>query len=278
MHSLFLSVNPYIRLLRPINCVMGALAVILVGIIVKGYGIVNYPFPTLFGVLTVFFALGGGNVLNDYFDREIDLINHPERPIPAKKISPHSALFYGISLFIFGLIFAIFINPLALMIAVIAEAMMLLYEIYLKRMGFAGNVTISFLVGLLFIFGGALYGNIPLTSIFALMAFSSNLGREIVKDIEDMEGDINRVTLPKKMGRKWAAVAALFFFLLAISLSPLPYYLLNFGIFYLFVVLVSDAIFIYAAIMQFKNPSKGQRYAKLAMIVGLIAYLVGGLT
>ncbi len=270
--------NPYLRLLRPINCVMGALAVILAGIIVRGYGFVNYPLPTLFGVLTVFFALGGGNVLNDYFDREIDLINHPDRPIPAGKVSPHTALFYGLSLFVLALALAVFINLLALFITIIAEVMMLLYEIYLKRMGLAGNVTISFLVGLLFVFGGAIYGNIALTSIFALMAFSSNLGREIVKDIEDMEGDINRVTLPKKIGRRWASVSALFFFILAISFSPFPYLLLQFGIYYLAVVLISDAIFIYAAIIQFKNPSKGQRYAKLAMIVGLIAYLVGGLT
>ncbi len=257
---------------------MGTLAIILVGIIVRGYGIVNYPLPTLFGVLTVFFALGGGNVLNDYFDREIDIINHPNRPIPAGDVPPRNALFYGLSLFVLALLFVIFINFIAFLIAIIAEVMMLLYEIYLKRMGFAGNVTISFLVGLLFIFGGAIYGNIALTSIFALMAFSSNLGREIVKDIEDMEGDLNRVTLPKKIGRRWASVSALFFFLLAISFSPLPYLLLHFGIYYLIVVLISDAIFIYAAVIQFESPSKGQRYAKLAMIVGLIAYLVGGLT
>jgi len=273
-------VNAYLKLMRPINCAMASIAIIMVAIILKGYALGNYWLEIIFGMLVVFFAVAGGNALNDYYDREVDLINHPDRPIPSGKIKAKNALIFGISMFVLALIFSALINWLTLIIAVVAEIAMYAYESDLKNKGLSGNVTISVLVGLIFIFGAAIFGidAILRITIFALMAFASNLGREIVKDIEDMEGDINRVTLPKKVGRREAGMIALVFFLLAVSFSPLPYICMGFSVYYLVTVLISDAIFIYAALIQFKSPQKGQKYAKVAMIVGLIAYMVGGLT
>jgi len=271
-------VNAYLKLMRPINCVMASIAIILVGIIIKGYSLPNYLWDLILGMLVVFFAVAGGNALNDYYDREVDLINHPERPIPSGKIKAKNALIFGIILFLLALVLSIFINLAAFLIAVIAEGAMFLYEAKLKNRGFVGNVTISILVGLVFVFGGAIFNDILKISIFALMAFSSNLGREIVKDIEDMEGDINRVTLPKKIGPRDAGIMASIFFLLAVALSPLPYFCLGFSMYYLLTVLISDAIFIYVALIHFKDPTKGQKNAKLAMMIGLLSYLVGGLT
>ncbi len=259
---------------------MASIAIIMVAIIVKGHAICNYWLDIIFGMLVVFFAVAGGNALNDYYDREVDLINHPERPIPSGKIKPKNALIFGISMFILALIFSSLINFITLIIAIAAEIAMYVYESNLKNKGLSGNTTISILVGLIFIFGAAIFGveAILRITIFALMAFASNLGREIVKDIEDMEGDINRVTLPKKVGRREAGIIALIFFILAVAFSPLPYVCMGFSIYYLSTVLISDAIFIYAALIQFKNPRKGQQYAKVGMILGLIAYMIGGLT
>jgi len=270
-------VNPYLKLIRPVNCLMASLAVILVGIIVRGYGISEYWVQTLLGVIVVFFTTAGGNTLNDYFDREVDMINHPERPIPSGKITPKNAMFYGSSLLLLSLLVSVFINSLTLLIVIIAIVLILTYEYSFKKKGFVGNVTISTLVAMLFIFGGAIYGNIPLTSIFAIMAFSSNLGREIVKDIEDMGGDIDRITLPMKIGKKYAGISASIFFLIAVALSPLPYILGFFDIYYLIAVLLSDILFIYASVIQFKDPTKGQNTAKIAMVLGLISYLIGGI-
>ncbi len=270
--------NVYIRLMRPINCVMASVAIIMVAIILKGTGFVNYWREIGLGMLVLFFSVAGGNALNDYYDREVDLINHPERPIPSGRISPKNALYFGTFMFALALVFSTLINLWTLLIAILAEISMYLYESKLKNQGLSGNVTISILVGLIFIFGGAIFRDVVRITIFALMAFSSNLGREIVKDVEDMEGDINRYTLPKKVGRRTASFMALVFFVLAVLLSPLPYICLGMSLYYLITVLISDAIFIYAAIIQFRDPHKGQKNAKLAMIVGLIAYMLGGLT
>ncbi len=270
--------NPYLRILRPLNCVMASLAVLLVGIVSMGLDVFFHPIELLLGMLTVFLITSGGNVINDYYDREVDRINHPERPIPSGEISPRNAVLYASALFFLGILASYFISTCALLIASYAVFVLLLYESSLKYEGFVGNIAVSILVGMLFVFGGAIFGRLPLMTVFALMAFFSNLGREVMKDIEDMVGDINRRTLPKRIGKRNAALVAFSSVLISILLSPIPYLYFSFSIHYLLAVLVSDGIFIYAALIQFQDPHRGQKYAKLGMLLGLVAYLIGGLT
>ncbi len=257
---------------------MGSIAVFLTGLIAQGLNISNFLISLSLGMLVVFLITAAGNVINDYFDRESDLINHPERPIPAGEIRPKNALIYSVTLFVVGVILAFPINLCSFIVAILAVALLLLYENSLKNEGFAGNITISILVGMIFLFGGTIFGQLSLMSLLALMAFFSNLGREIIKDVEDMVGDINRKTLPKKIGRRKALLMAMIFIYISIALSPLPYTLFSFSVFYLYAVIFADAIFIYATIIQFKDVHMAQRWIKYGMITGLIAYLIGGLT
>jgi geranylgeranylglycerol-phosphate geranylgeranyltransferase len=110
------------------------------------------------------------------------------------------------------------------------------------------------------------------------MAALATLGREIVKDIQDMEGDFDRVTLPKRIGRRNAGLVGSAAFLAAVALSFEPYLAGLFGLEYLAAVLLADAIFIYSSIVHFQNPKKGQTWAKYGMLVALIAFLIGGIT
>ncbi len=270
--------NPFVRILRPLNCVMSALAVLLVGVIAVGAGIIGHLLNLALGMATVFLISAGGNVINDYYDREVDKINHPNRPIPAGEISASTAVVYSAALFGAGILFSYFISTCTLLIASYAVFLLLLYESSLKQEGFAGNVAVSILVGMLFVFGGVIFGKLALMVLFALMAFFTNLAREIIKDIEDMSGDINRKTLPKKIGSLKSSKLALTFLILGIALSPLPVLLFSFSLYYLAAVMVSNGIFIYAGVIQFKDPHRGQKYIKYGMLAGLVAYLIGGLT
>ena len=74
--------NPYIEILRPGNAVMGAITIILIALIDRSISI-----PLVLAMLAVFFETAAGNVINDYFDYNIDLVNKPERPIPSGRIS-----------------------------------------------------------------------------------------------------------------------------------------------------------------------------------------------
>ncbi|NPA75014.1 MAG: UbiA family prenyltransferase [Euryarchaeota archaeon] len=257
---------------------MSSFAILLVGLIAAGPELLQHSISLLLGMGTVFLITGAGNVINDYYDREVDKINHPERPIPAGEIAPSTAVIYAAVLFGMGILLAYLISTCALLIAAYAVFVLLLYESSLKYEGFVGNVAVSILVGMLFVFGGIIFGKLYLMVVFAFMSALANLGREIIKDVEDMGGDINRKTLPKKIGRRKAALVALASLVLAVALSPIPYVFFSFSLYYLIFVAVSDGIFIYAALIQFKDPHRGQKMVKYGMLAGLGAYLIGGLT
>jgi geranylgeranylglycerol-phosphate geranylgeranyltransferase len=151
------------------------------------------------------------------------------------------------------------------------------YEWLLKAEGLAGNLAISWLTGALFLFGGAAVDSLELAWILGALAFLATLGREIVKDIQDIEGDKgSRRTLPMRIGVKNAGIAGSAAFAAAVALSPLPYLLDLLSLWYVPVVLAADAIFIYCALIHFRDAGKGQKVAKLAMLIALIAFLAGG--
>ncbi len=272
------SLRGYFRLFRLGNCVMGAFGALLAAIVCVGLdGIRDFGTQVAFSMSVVIAFTAAGNSLNDYFDREVDRVAHPERPIPSGAVAPSGALVASVALFVIALILGIMINLWSIGIVVTSIAIMVGYEKYLKAEGIAGNLAISWLTGALFLFGGAAVDRLDLAWILAALAFLATLGREIVKDIQDIEGDKGlRRTLPMRIGTRNAGVLASVGFLAAVALSPAPYLLDLLSSWYVPAVLVSDAIFIYCALIHFRSPEKGQKVAKLAMLVALLAFLLGG--
>ena len=259
------------------NCLMGIVGLLMSVLIATGTTIFNYWTDIVPAAFVVFFFVAAGNSLNDYMDREVDKVAHPERPIPSGRLAPNSARTIAVYCFAAALIASFFIRIEATLVVIVAMALMLAYELSTKKKGFSGNLTIGLLTGMLFVFGGAVVGMIDKTIIIALMAGLATLGREIVKDIEDMDADFDRNTLPKRIGKRNAGLAGSIAFVVAVALSPVPYLTSMFGQGYLLVVLVADAIFIYCSIVHFRNPTRGQRLAKYGMLVALVAFLVGGI-
>jgi len=257
---------------------MGAFGAMLAAIVCVGLdGLSEYANEIAFSLLVVVSFTAAGNSYNDYSDRETDRIAHPERPIPTGTVTPRGAALAAAVLFGLAMVISSFVNLWSLAIVVTSVLVMVSYEIVLKAEGLAGNLAISWLTGALFLFGGVAVDRLELAWILAALAFLATLGREIVKDIQDIEGDRGaRRTLPMRMGSKNAGIVGAFAFVAAVALSPFPYLLELLSAWYVPVVLAADAIFIYCAMIQFKNPEKGQKVAKLGMLVALIAFLVGG--
>jgi geranylgeranylglycerol-phosphate geranylgeranyltransferase len=240
-------------------------------------------FPAITALQAAAIALlftAAGNSLNDYYDRDVDRVNHPERPIPSGRVSPRGALMTAILLFTPTIPWSLLLRWELLLIVLVNLALMSSYEIVFKRSGFRGNLLISWLVASLFVFGGlAVYDSteaLQRTLILALLAFLATLGREVMKDIEDMAGDVDRRTLPMTLGREVAAIVASACLLLAVGLSALPAFLGVLGPYYLYAVVLADAMFIYAALLSARRPATSQRTAKYAMVVALVAFLIGG--
>ena len=268
-------INPvwFIRLARPLNLAMVAIGVV-VGYFVEGgsatsSGIVLAPAVAVL-------ATAGGNGLNDYLDRDVDRIAHPKRPIPSGHLSPESALVFSTVSFILAIIVSFLVSWICLAIAGINIGLMVGYEMRLKRGGLFGNIAISYLVGSLFLFGGAAAGGLARTLILAPLAILATLGREIAKDVEDMEGDRDsRVTIPMKIGKKKATIIASSLILSAVALSPIPYLLGLYGSFYLYILLIADALFVISALVIFFRIDLGEELAKYGMLVGVGAFLGG---
>lgn len=278
--------NKYLRLFRFGNGIMGILGVVVGAFIASGLNITDYWMSIAISCLIVFIFMAGGNAINDYIDRDIDKIAHPERPVPMGEIKPATARNLGISMMIlavligtlaqlsslyFNLIFWDFISTI---IVIIAALLMISYELLLKQRGFIGNVTIALLTGMLFLLGGAVCNNVITVLPIALMAILVNVGREIAKDIEDQSSDEGRDTLPMRIGVKKAASVAFVFFISGVALSAWPLLYGSMNNLYL-LVLAADAMFIYAAIIVFKSAHSAQKIAKIAMIIALLAFVIG---
>lgn len=270
--------NRYLRLFRLGNAVIGFIGVIAGAFIAAGLDIGGHWVNILIACLIVVAVMAGGNSVNDYVDREIDRTAHPERPIPMGEIEPGRALRAGLASLVLACIISVLMKSLLLTFIVIAACvLMVLYEMVLKQRGFAGNLTIGVLTGMVFLFGGAVVGNTADVVIFAVMAFLATTGREVAKDIEDMESDEGRSTLPMRIGERNAAIVSAAFFITGPVLSMWPFLSGRLGIPYL-TVLLADAMFIYAALIVFKNPRKAQKTAKIAMFAAIVAFVLGALS
>lgn len=269
--------NQWIKITRPLNGAMGFVATWVSGLIGAGLSITGFFVPVLFASITVFLVTSGGNIINDIVDVESDRINHPQRPLVVGEISMPQAKGFAAAVFIAGLVFSmIFVSLIAFLVVVLAESLLVAYELSLKKKGFVGNVSISVLVGLIFIFGGIAVNSTYRMLILFVMATLANLSREVIKDIEDMKGDLDRVTLPRKYGVGPAIAVAIGSISTAVAISYLPYYLGIFAIPYLAAVAVADILFVISAV-KINDPHTSQNISKLAMIVGLVSFTIGGL-
>jgi len=268
-------VNKYLQLFRPLNALMGIIGVLTGALLAVGTDIAEYWKELIVASFVVVWFIAGGNAINDYIDRDVDVVAHPERPIPSGRMLPRTALYAGAIAFIvsIGSSFLLW-DLLSISIVIVACALMLSYELFLKRTGFAGNVTIAVLTGMLFLLGGAVAGNIESTFVLALMATLVTVGREIAKDVEDMEGDKGRNTLPMRIGVRNACITASIFLIAGPVLSVWPIIAETFGPLY-YLIFVADAIFIYASYIIFKDARIAQKLCKYAMLVALAAFILG---
>ncbi len=272
-----------LELIRYRNCTMAGLAAVIGAAIAYSAAPGNIVWMGLI-FITVFLITGAGNAVNDYFDANIDAINRPDRPIPSGRISKKSAYNFSISLFFLGWIISFFIgsNGIPSLIAIFNSFLLLLYARYLKRKVLVGNLSVSYLTGSTFLFGGAAYGGkgIQVTMILFFLSMLATLAREIVKTIQDIEGDKldGASTFPMKIGKKRAAYVACAFGLIDVILSPLPYFMRLFNEYYLVVVGIADIVFLYAMVQILSNnPAASSKYFKVAMFLAMLAFIAGSI-
>ncbi len=236
---------------------------------------------TTLQAISVWAFMCSWNALNDYLDLEIDKVNRPERPLPISVLSILGSM--SIAADISGGLEDWY--P-ALLIWIIALFLLVNYEssggysMRLKDRGLPGNVAISLSVGMVVLFGAA--GVFEPFSQRAWAIFFVgvlyNLAREIVKDIEDMEGDEGRNTYAMRVGAEKARTVAWILLIFTLMAILIPF---GVGIFSdLHLIAAIPAVFLLLMVkpkLMTSEDRAAQMLIKRSMYLALAAFLASSL-
>ena len=239
------NIKAYSDLFRVENSLTGLIGVVIGAVVVNGidFTLGDVMIVSFFG-LSVMFFMFSWNAYNDITDIETDKSNRPERPLPSGRLTLNEATNAMRASLILSVLFLI-IGVLKLSDSIMDEDVMVSVRIWLvaifllisyegirgntglKHRGLAGNMVIAAAIGMDVLFGAsAVSGTTDLKVIsLAIMAILFSLARELIKDIEDMEGDIGRNTIPRSIGVDNARSIAWIFTMAAFVSLFLPFIL-----------------------------------------------------
>lgn len=296
----------YLNLIRWKNILL----LVLTQVLVK-YALLE-PLKENYGIATAlsgfnFFLLvfaticiaAAGYVINDIEDVVADKINKPNRVIIGKSISEQHATNLFIALNFIGVVSGFFlaraVDKTGLFpIFIITSALLYMYSTFLKRYILVGNIVIAALVALSILLVGIFdlipvltrenassqYFFLDIIKDYAIFAFMLNLLRELVKDLEDVDGDYKMgiQTLPILIGRNRATkvVFALSLIPLLIIIFYLSNNLYSQPVALIYVLLLIIAPLIYASIKLFSAEHKKEYHhisniLKIIMLTGVLS-------
>lgn len=292
----------YFYLIRPVNLVLIVLSQYFIQFhviyTVVGDQILLKPMDWLSFTATTVIIAASGYIINDIFDSKIDKINKPEKSYIPEKVSLKKAwLFYG-SLVLLGFLLSLWVawnvNFIShLWIYPTAVGLLYVYAKKLKSTILWGNVIVSLFVamvwGILFYIEGTqrkgIDNFIVLGYGFSCVGFFTNLMREIVKDIEDIEGDrlLGIITLPITCGLVTTKniIYGLGFFLVLLLMYSI--FLLGYEFEY-FMYIVLMCCFMLSILIKVKVANKKYNYSyisrqlKIFMALGLLGILLASKT
>jgi 4-hydroxybenzoate polyprenyltransferase len=157
----------------------------------------------LFLCLGTLLITAAGYVINDYYDVKIDYVNKPERVVVGKFLQRRHILILHGTLNVLGILAGILVSWQVAVINFLAIGLLWLYSNQLKRLPLLGNLAVASLTGLsVFVVYVFYQESLFLFVTYAFFAFFISLIREIIKDMEDVEGDkkFDCKTLPIAIG------------------------------------------------------------------------------
>ena len=250
-------------------------------------------------------AAASGNIINDYYDRDIDKINKPGKVFIGQYIPPNMALFFYFLFNIAAVTLAVYADSIqyscyVTVFVVGSIALLWLYSCFFKKTFLAGNLVVAFLTtapmlllcmlsikdrrtteGLSYLILSYL---IPL--LFMFFSFWTSLIREIIKDCEDVEGDrvAKSRTLPICLGIKKAKmVVGVLTLILIVILTLLVVVLMAKGLLLLSatsITLLAMSFSLYRKIRTAETATdfhRASRRCKLLMLAGILSMLFIGL-
>ncbi len=279
--SLLKQIIAYIKITRPLNVVI-TFFVVVVAILISQNEQTDF-YVILLASITAALVTAAGNIINDIFDIETDKISHPKRVLVSGKISKKEAWTEYIILNSISIIISVSLSIKLMVIVLTTIILLYIYSSTLKKLPLIGNLTIAFLTGLTFIYGGYAAGNPVAAIVPAVFGFLINLIREIVKDILDIEGDnkLNYRTLPIKFGIDISKKLIILITLILIVFTVYPFLTEIYHIEYFIIVMVFVNPLLILCLKLLFNRKKAtgitvvSNLLKLTMVLGLVAIYFG---
>ena len=293
VHQHVFRIRGFIQLTRPVNMLICGLSV-MCGSIIGGKPLdllhdlytaadSSWALHTIVAAVSASLILAAGNVFNDVRDLQCDRINAPHRPLPAGMVTPHEATWLAALLAVCGLALSYILGIKGVIVAIGAVVFLFLYDMKLKGVPLLGNMVVSGLSFLVFVYGGIAGNAVYRALIPAGFAFLFHLSREIVKDAADVKGDkaagmrtIATVQRKSTVGRLASCL------LIACALIIcIPFLIGYFGFGYFIIIALGLwPELVYAAVIMLKEPDEHSLrrislILKIAMPMGIIAVLVG---
>lgn len=277
-----ISIRGLFRISRPINLLMVGFAQFMTAYFLVKTTRAGLPvlqdYKLYLLVISTLLITAAGYMINDYYDVKIDYVNRPGNVVVGKGIKRRVVLLLHSVLNFTAIGLGYLVSPSIALINFSAAFLLWLYSNQLKREPFIGNFTVALLTGTsIYLIGFYFQKSELLVLTYAIFAFFLNLIREIIKDIEDRQGDRKHgcKTLPIVLGfRKTKAVifliAAVFVGAIVIVIFKLDrpliyYYFGGLGIFF--------CIFMYRIYIADRKDhfTKLSAIAKALMLVGTIS-------
>jgi 4-hydroxybenzoate polyprenyltransferase len=266
--------------------------------------ILTVPLFSLLSLSSVLIA-AAGYIINDYFDLNIDRVNKPDRLVVDRMIKRRWAILWHWILSGIGVILGCYVswkihNPIVALANLGCVVLLWFYSTTFKRKLLIGNVIISLLTAWVIlvlyicVFRVALFRSpefhrqfsraFKFAILYGGFAFIISLIREVIKDIEDMDGDARYGcrTMPIVWGVNSAKVfAATWLVVLIGALVVIQFYVLQYGwiliMLYCFFLLILPLVWILRKLYIARVPADYHSLSalvKAVMLVGILSMII----
>lgn len=271
-----MKILPYVKIVRLPNALMSSLAVLLGFWIAESS--LSYSSLVIIMISAVF-STAYGNTANDIRDIETDRISHPTRPLASNTITPVSAVFFAVFLAFGALGCSFYVSNIYCIATLIPLVLLTIYTFFLKGTPLSGNILVALLVAYSILYGAIGAPQFSKLLIPAFLAFLLNFSREIIKDLQDRDGDT-------KAGYKTSAILPITFLKALIYCSSLIYLFSLFfpvynhsfkTVYLLFCLILILPVHLYRTLFLILpkewqiNYSKIAKLYKIEMFIGLLA-------
>lgn len=279
----FMGFTSYLSMMRPLNSLMSGIGVVFTALMFAGYSAESIGAARIIvGFATGFTVTAASMIVNDVVDVEVDRVNKPWKPLPSGKASPKTAVFLSILLLAAALSLNTLLGSIFTLTTLVYSLLGVGYS-FLRRYWWSQLLVPASVTGPIaygYIAAGAPRGDFYTAVGLASTIYIVTFGREVLKAIQDLEGDRTRgyTTIPMRFGVKESSKLMAAASVAGPAAGVATGILNGSGLIYTALISLAGALYAYSMIKATRSLSseavleKARRETLLEMLLGLVAF------